>query len=340
MLFYVKVKSSLILIYQVFKASYSLLFSLNKMSSISQIRYEFHPNYSQSLCSKPQFIFHRPITSLYLPAVEKHFTAYDIAMAFHTDNILIPSVITIEKGAEFNSVYIGIQQWHDTEAAYNFIMSLSNPAIETLYGNGEGGSWVVEVNVYSHKLVNTGSKKRSVTTFSPSYFAYEEEEEDEEQQQEPAPLQRHSAAWSTEDYEGCLEVLGEPLTFANEDMYFMCRDQRNAWVDEVLEKMESDERYRYEQPAIEGDDRDHFDDDFDHDFSHSFDDEDDEELRRKDFEQDANEWYSCMMEQKIQAKRTMNTRQFDAWQKSFDKNLTNEQFAFQLFLQTGLLPKY
>lgn len=310
------------------------------MSSISQIRYEFHPNYSQTLCSKPQFIFHRPISSLYLPAVEKHFTAYDIAMFFHTDNILIPSVISIEYGRESNSVYIGIQQWHDTEAAYNFIMSLSNPAIETLYGNGEGGSWVVEVNVYSHKLVNTGSKNRSVHYLAPSYFAYEEEADDDEQQQEPAPLQRQSAAWSQEDVDGCVELFGEPLTFENEERYFSYMEERNAWVDQVLEKMESDERYRYEQPAIEGDDRPHFDDSdsFD-DSGHSFD-EDDEELRRRDFEQDANDWYSDMMEQKIQAKRTMNTRQFDAWQKSFDNNMTHQERGYELFLQTGLIPKY
>jgi hypothetical protein len=312
------------------------------MSSISQIRYEFHPNYSQSLCSKPQFIFHRPISSLYLPAVEKRFTAYDIAMAFHTDNILIPSVITIEHGLVTNSVYIGIQQWHDTEAAYNFIMSLSNPAIETLYGNGDGGSWVVEVNVYSHKLVNTGSKKRSVTTFKPWHLDHhyfegdlmdQDEEEAGEQQQEPAALQRQSAAWSQEDVDGCVELFGEPLTFANEDRYFSYVEERNAWVDQLLEKMESDERYRYEQPAI--DDSDSFDDS-----GHSFDDEDDEELRRKDFEQDANDWYNDMMEQKIEAKRTMNPRQFAKWQQSFDNNLTHQQFAFQLFLQTGLLPKY
>jgi hypothetical protein len=275
-----------------------------------------------------------------LPAVEKRFTAYDIAMAFHTDKILIPSVITIEHGFVTNSVYIGIQQWHDTEAAYNFIASLSNPSIETLYGNGDGGSWLVEVNLYSHKLVNTGSKNRSVHYLAPSYFTYEEDEEDEEdEEQQPAPLQRQSAAWGQEDMDGCIELFGQPLTFENEDRYFSYVEERNAWVDQLLEKMESDERYRYEQPAIQDENRPHFDDDFGHAFDDE-DDEDDEELRRKDFEQDANDWYNDMMEQKIEAKRTMNPRQFDAWQKNFDKNLTHQQFGFQLFLQTGLLPKY
>lgn len=289
------------------------------MSSISQIRYEFHHNYSQSLCSKQHFIIHRPISSLYLPAVEKHFTAHDIAMAFHTDNILIPRVITIEHGLVTNSVYIGIQQWHDTEAAYNFITSLSNPAIETLYGNGQGGSWLVEVNVYSHKLVDIGSKNRTVHYLAPSYFVEEDFEVDSEQQQ-PAPLQRQSAAWSSDDMEGCWQLLGEPLTFANEELYFSLRHQNYDWVDQLLEKMESDERYRYEQPSMEPHNREpFFEDDFDGDFEETYyDSEDEAQAQIRQFMADAQEWHDNMMEQK---KRT--------------EPMTNIEFKYHNFLKTA-----
>jgi len=276
----------------------------------------------------------RPIAGLYLPAVERHICAYDIAKAFYRANILMPNVVSIEKNGGYNRVYIGIEYWHDTEVAYNFIARLHNSSLETrfIYDNAEELWWVVEVNKFSHKLVSAGNQKRKITTFKPwvfddHYFEGHLLDQDEEEACEPAPLQRQSAAWSTEDMEGCLEVLGEPLTFANEDMYFMCRNQRNAWVDQLLEKMESDKRYRYEEPSFE-DDREPFFEEEDYP-------EDDEEEKFRAFQQEADDWYEEMAEEREHAKHKLSPKEFKKWEASYEKNMTERQKNFELYLKTN-----
>lgn len=277
----------------------------------------------------------RPITGLYLPTVDRHICAYDIAKAFYRANILMPKVVSIEKNGGYNRVYIGIEYWHDTEVAYNFIARLHNPSLETrfIYDNAEELWWAVEVNKFPHKLVSAGKQKRTAITFKPwvfneHYFEGDLLDQDEEEAGEPAPLQRHSTAWSREDFEGCLEVLGEPLTFANEDMYFMCRDQRNAWVDQLLEKMESDKRYRYEEPSLE-DDREPF---FEEEDYQNY---DEEEEKFRAFQQEADDWYEEMAEEREHAKRNLSPKEFKKWEASYEKNMTERQKNFELYLKTN-----
>lgn len=181
----------------------------------------------------------------------------------------MPNVVSIERNGPYNRVYIGIEYWLDTEVAYNFITRLRNPSVETRFIHDEANElwWVVQINKFPHKLVNSGRQKRTITTFKPwhldnHYFEGDLMDQDEEEagQQQPATLQRQSAAWDIDDMVGCIELLGEPLTLANEDFYFTLCEERHAWVDQLLEKMESHKRYRYEQPTIEADDGEPFED--------------------------------------------------------------------------------
>ncbi len=152
------------------------------------------------------FIIYRPIASIYLPAVERNYCAYDIAMAFYNAGIFMANVVSIEKTKDFkNRVYIGIERWLDTEVAYNFIMRLCNPCVETrfVHNNEHELWWAVQINKFPHKLLSQGRQNRAISNFKPSKF--------EEQ--------------------------------------FL--EEKYDLVDILLEKMESDKRFRYEQPSLE-----------------------------------------------------------------------------------------
>jgi hypothetical protein len=152
-----------------------------------------------------------------LPAVDRKYSAYDVAMAFHKAGILVANSVSIEKTKrKYNRVYVGIAMWHDTEASYNFIKRLRNNKIETkfIYNNKNELWWTVYINKFSQKLRSSERQKRTTTMFAPAIFK---------------PLD--------DDFE------------EEEDLFI----EKYDWVDKLLEKMESDERYRYELPSLEDD---------------------------------------------------------------------------------------
>ena len=152
-----------------------------------------------------------------MPAVDRKYSAYDVAMAFHKAGILVANSVSIEKTKrKYNRVYVGIAMWHDTEASYNFIKRLRNNKIETkfIYNNKNELWWTVYINKFSQKLRSSERQKRTTTMFAPAIFK---------------PLD--------DDFE------------EEEDLFI----EKYDWVDKLLEKMESDERYRYELPSLEDD---------------------------------------------------------------------------------------
>lgn len=140
-----------------------------------------------------------------MPAVERNYCANDIAMAFYNAGIFIANVVSIEETKGFNNrVYIGIERWLDTEVAYNFIMRLRNPCLETrfVHNNEHELWWAFQINKFPHKLLSRGRQNRTISKFKPSKF--------EEQ--------------------------------------FL--EEKYDWVDILLEKMDTDKRFRYEHPSI------------------------------------------------------------------------------------------
>lgn len=292
------------------------------------------------------------ITSLYIPCVEKTINVEFIANSFDKMGIAKVSRISIEsikcssprRSNEYNRVYIGINSWHDTEAAYNFIQRLRDPRVEARFNYGDDNWWPVSINLYPHKL--SANKKRTLTVFRSEWSDKDTSSADkitDELQaqfygfnslkdmiiydQKPAPLQRQSAAWDIEHFEECQQLLGEPLTFENEELYFLCREQKYAWVDQLLEKMESDNRYRYEEPTFE-DEREPF-------FEQEEYPEDDEEEKFRAFQQEADDWYEDMMEDREHAKRTLPPKEFKKWEDAYEKSMTKRQKDFELYLKTG-----
>lgn len=110
------------------------------------------------------------ISSLYIPCVEKNINAEFIANVFEKNGIAMVSRIAIESikntGAKFNRVYIGINYWFDTEAAYNFIWRLKNPAFEARIIYEDDNWWPVSINKFPHKLFSEYGKGRLLTIFN------------------------------------------------------------------------------------------------------------------------------------------------------------------------------
>lgn len=161
-----------------------------------------------------------------MPAVDRKYSACDVAMAFHKAGILMANSVSIEKTKrKYNRVYVGIAMWHDTEASYNFIKRLRNNKIETkfIYNNKNELWWSVYINKFSQKLRSSERQKRRTIVFASANFK---------------PLD--------DDFEE--EPFEEDL-FIEEDLFV----EKYDWVDKLLEKMESDERYRYELPSLEDD---------------------------------------------------------------------------------------
>lgn len=61
---------------------------------------------------------------------------------------------------KFCSAYLRIQNWHDTENAYNFIKRLQNENKETRFVHNMDDWWTVRINKYHHKLNNPNKKTK------------------------------------------------------------------------------------------------------------------------------------------------------------------------------------
>lgn len=118
-----------------------------------------------------------PITSIYIPYVDKSFNAEFIANTIEKNGIAKVSSIAIEPYkssyvsivkngiAQYNRVYIGIKSWQDTEAAYNFIYRLRNSNRETRLIYNDDDWWRVEINYQEDKLLTNNDTSRVVTLF-------------------------------------------------------------------------------------------------------------------------------------------------------------------------------
>ena len=111
------------------------------------------------------------ITSIYIPHVENHFNAEYVADVFDRNGIAQVSRIFIEpydasmktRYNIYNHVYVQINNWHQTEAAYRFIQRLHNPTTETRIVHSDDNWWLVKINANPAKL---SSNVHGLTIFS------------------------------------------------------------------------------------------------------------------------------------------------------------------------------
>ena len=135
------------------------------------------------------------IKNLFIPCVEASYPAHDLIDAFYLSGIATVSEVDYEpymdKNCLYYRAYLEVHEWHDTEAAFEFINSLNNSANETVYRN-DIISFVVEINeepwlVPLSKCYRTISSlihnsydtvETSVCQDEEEYDSYEEDEEE------------------------------------------------------------------------------------------------------------------------------------------------------------------
>lgn len=105
------------------------------------------------------------IKSLFIPCIETEYDANYIIDALYCNNIATVSKITllpfVRNTGTFNRAYIDILEWHETEAAYNFVNRLRSGKYETRLCHSDDNWWAFQIN---KKPYITGDKKLEAYT--------------------------------------------------------------------------------------------------------------------------------------------------------------------------------
>lgn len=114
-----------------------------------------------------------PITSIYIPFVDKVVDPEFIARAIEKNGLAKVGSVTIEPYkssyasilkngvSKYNQAYVGIKAWEDTEAAYNFIQRLKNPNREARLVYEDDNWWQVEINEEPNKILKPLPEKNN-----------------------------------------------------------------------------------------------------------------------------------------------------------------------------------
>ena len=118
------------------------------------------------------------VKSVMISCVNRHYTQGYIANVFWRQHIAQVSAITLipylKNGEICNIAYINIDQWCDSEAAYNLIQRLKDPSKEARIVHHDDDWWPVEINTHNNGDIYLGAY---TLTFSSSYFVKEVEDD-------------------------------------------------------------------------------------------------------------------------------------------------------------------
>lgn len=111
------------------------------------------------------------IKSLTINCVESIYTQEYIANTFWKQQIARISSVTLipftKNGEKYNIAYINVDQWCDSENAYNFIRYLNNPFKETRLVHHEDNWWPVEINTHNNGSIDVD---KYTVHFTSDYF--------------------------------------------------------------------------------------------------------------------------------------------------------------------------
>lgn len=106
-----------------------------------------------------------------IPCVESQYTQEYIANVFWRQHIAKVSSITLipylRNGEIYNIAYIGIDEWCDSEAAYNFIQRVQNSNKEARLVHHDDDWWPIQLNTHNNGKINVGTY---TVDFDSSYF--------------------------------------------------------------------------------------------------------------------------------------------------------------------------
>ena len=117
--------------------------------------------------------------------VETQYTQEYIANVFWRQHIAKVSSITLipylKNGCVYNIAYITIENWCESENAYNFMRRLNDPSKEARIVYQDDNWWPIEINTHNNGELNAGVY---TTVFTDEYFENNEPEKEEEQEEE------------------------------------------------------------------------------------------------------------------------------------------------------------
>lgn len=100
------------------------------------------------------------IKSLMIKEVESQYTQEYIAKTFWNQNVAKVSKVTlipyIKNSKKYSIAYININEWFDSEAAYNFIQRLNDSTKEARLVYMDDNWWPVEINTHNNGNINVG----------------------------------------------------------------------------------------------------------------------------------------------------------------------------------------
>ena len=120
------------------------------------------------------------VKSVMIKCVNMRYTQEYIANVFWRQHIAkVSSIIFIpylKNDTIYNIAYIAIDEWCDSESAYNFIQRLKEPSKEVRLVHRDDDWWPVEINTHNNGNIYVGAYTQ---TFTPDYFEYKEDKTDE-----------------------------------------------------------------------------------------------------------------------------------------------------------------
>ena len=121
--------------------------------------------------------------NLIVSGIQMHHTAEYIANTFWNQHIAqIKSIVLtpyIYHSTIYQTAYIHIDKWCDSEIAYNFITRLKDKQKITKIVHYVDDWWPVTINTMEHKTIMMlyQHSGKYLTTFKPSYYIKEQEQE-------------------------------------------------------------------------------------------------------------------------------------------------------------------
>lgn len=160
------------------------------------------------------------IDSIMILFIEPQYTAEYIANVFWRQLIAQVGIITlltyVKNNHIYSMAYITIDEWHDTENAYNFIQRLKNPNLETRIVHSEDNWWPVYISNYINPREFIGPEK---TIFNTFYFKSKREYEDQYEYEEQTKYEDHYHYEEQTKYEDQYTISTKSMTNEDSDIY-------------------------------------------------------------------------------------------------------------------------
>ncbi len=189
------------------------------------------------------------VKSVMINCVDSQYTQEYIANVFWRQHIAKVSSITLipylKNSGIYNIAYIAIDEWCDSEAAYNFIQRLKDPSKEARLVHHDDDWWTVEINTHNNGDICVGAY---TTAFMSNYFTKDDETanctddtntayyNDDECEFDP---EHPICGYSVEEAEAHIQRLKDDLARA---MRHQAPDERLEELEDELSQFESELR--------------------------------------------------------------------------------------------------